>query len=75
MGTMHVLGRQGDQVMTWDPENALQTEHVRQAFNGKVAAGFTGFRVGPESLKDAERLSEFDPQAQRIVLVPQIAGG
>ena len=53
MGTMHVLGRQGDQVMTWDPENALQTEHVREAFNGKVAAGFTGFRVGPESLKDA----------------------
>jgi hypothetical protein len=75
MGKMHILGRQGDNQVIWDPQNALQTEAVRAAFNGKIADGFTAFRVGPGGLNDAEQLAEFDPHAQRIVLVPQIVGG
>lgn len=74
MGTMNVLGRSGDTEVKWDRDNSRDVRTAREAFEKGVAEGMTPFRMRRDGAK-AERMEEFDPLAERIVLVPRISGG
>jgi hypothetical protein len=81
MSTLRVLSHLGDAAVSWDVERATAgdpeaAEAVREAeriFAAERARGATAFRVAPG--RPAERLDQFDPTADEIVLVPRVSGG
>ena len=81
VGMLRVMSRRGDDRVTWDEEKvqAGDTEAVaaiREAeriFAQERAKGATAFRVEPG--KPVQRIGQFDPTAEQIVLVPRVVGG
>ena len=74
--TLEVLGRSGDEKITWDPEDADQVATARERFEEARAAGMSVFAVeSVEVEQQGARLEEFDPTVGRMVAVPQLVGG
>jgi hypothetical protein len=81
MGMLRVISQRGDDRVYWNDQDALTGDSeanaaIREAeriFAHERAWGATAFRV--EAGKPAERLEQFDPQAEQIILVPRVVGG
>ena len=81
MGMLRVISKRGDDRVRWNGQDALagDTEAIaaiREAeriFADERARGATAFRLDPG--KPVERLEQFDPQAEQIILVPKVVGG
>jgi hypothetical protein len=75
MGTMAVMGREGDTKVIWDSDNADEVANARRTFEDLVGRKrYLAFAVK----KDGERgvqVSEFDPEAGKLILVPRLVGG
>jgi hypothetical protein len=81
MAKMRVLSARGDTVIEWDGRKVEQGDAealaaVREAeriFSEQRARGATAFKVLPG--QPAERVDEFDPLVEQIIVVPRVAGG
>ena len=80
MGVLRVLCSQGDAVHTWDETRAATDPGAREAveeaeriIREAQRRGAVAFRSVPG--RPAERIQEFDPSLDEIILVPPIAGG
>ncbi len=81
MGMLRVISKRGDDRMQWSEQDALAGDTmaiaaIREAeriFADERARGATAFRLDPG--KPVERLEQFDPQAEQIILVPKVVGG
>ncbi|HEX6557269.1 MAG TPA: hypothetical protein VF026_31185 [Ktedonobacteraceae bacterium] len=81
MGMLRIISKRGDDRLIWNAEEALDGDAQAQAalqeaeriFAKERAKGATAFRVEPG--KPIERVEQFDPQAQQIVMVPRVVGG
>ena len=81
MGMLRVISSRGDDRVQWNEQdaqtgNAEAIAAIREAeriFALERARGATAFRV--EAGKPAERVEQFDPHAEQIILVPRVAGG
>lgn len=74
MGELRVMGREGDTRMTWDRGNADEVESVRAMFNDLRRRGHLAYSV-EEGGGRGEVVREFDPNAQKVILAPPMAGG
>lgn len=77
MKTEHYLATmdtQGDTRIQWHPDNPIEVEVARSAFERLTRAGYRAFFVNAEG-GQGQPMTAFDPQAQAIVLVPRIVGG
>jgi hypothetical protein len=74
MGEMSVLNSSGDTKVIWDPKNEDETEVAEEQFDALTKKGFTAFKVDKKG-DAAGKMTKFDPNAGKIILVPQIAGG
>ncbi|MGH2620154.1 MAG: hypothetical protein ACRDHG_06230 [Anaerolineales bacterium] len=79
MSKIYVMGREGHTTVEWVTAPDVGTEQrtaAEELFKARLAEGYAAFRVVPgDALSTAERIETFDPEAERIVLVPRIAGG
>jgi len=81
VGMLRVMSRRGDDRVTWDTQKVLAGDAealaaVREAeriFAQERAKGATAFRVEPG--KPTQRIEQFDPTAEQIVMVPRVVGG
>ncbi len=81
MGMLRIISRRGDDRLFWQEQDVLEGDAealaaVREAeriFARERAQGATAFRVAAG--KPAERLERFDPQAEQIIMIPQVVGG
>ncbi len=81
MGMLRVISKRGDDRVQWnelsaqagDPEAMSAIREAERIFAQERARGATAFRV--ETGKPAERIEQFDPQAEQIILVPRVVGG
>jgi hypothetical protein len=81
MAKMRVLSALGDTTIEWDGrkieagdvEALAAVREAERIFAQERARGATAFKVLPGEA--AERLDEFDPRAEQIVVVPRVAGG
>ena len=81
MGMLRVISKRGDDRVQWNEQDAQAGDAeaiaaIREAeriFAQERARGATAFRV--EIGKPAERIEQFDPQAEQIILVPRVVGG
>lgn len=81
MSVLRVLSHLGDSAISWDAERAAigdeeSLEAVREAeriFAAERSRGATAFRAAPG--RPAERIDQFDPVADEIIMVPRVSGG
>ena len=81
MGMLRVISKRGDDRVQWDelsaqagdPEAIAAIREAERIFAQERVRGATAFRV--ETGKPAERIEQFDPQAEQIILVPRVVGG
>jgi hypothetical protein len=81
MGMLRVLSRNGDDRVTWDytqvetgdPDAIAAIREAERIFSEQRAGGATAVRVSPG--KPAERIDQFDPEAEQILMVPRVVGG
>ncbi len=81
MAVLRIMNSSGDRSVRWDrgkvqvgdPEAMAAVKEAERLFEEAKARGATGFRVMPG--QPAERIERFDPEAEQIIVVPQVAGG
>jgi hypothetical protein len=74
MGQLVEMCREGDLKLSWDSDNEKEVTAAREVFDKKIKEGWSAFgekRLG----RKGDRIKTFDPDAERIVLVPHIIGG
>ena len=72
---MSEINETGDTKILWDSDNEDEVEAAEEMFDKLVTNGrHAAFAVKKSGAK-GERIHEFDPDAERIILVPQIVGG
>jgi hypothetical protein len=81
MGLLRILSSHGDDRHRWDQAAAKRGDldakvAVREAeriFEQQRARGALALRVMPEGAP--QRIDQFDPEAEQILLVPRVVGG
>jgi hypothetical protein len=73
-GEMSVMGRSGDTKILWDRNNADEVAAARAQFDALRRKSFLAFSVRRNGER-GEQINEFDPEAEKIILAPQIRGG
>lgn len=73
-GTLEVLDSSGDTKITWRSDDPVSVAVARAAFNEARNRGATVYAMDDAGAKGG-RVSEFDPEAERLVAVPQLQGG
>lgn len=72
---MKVLGRRGDTALSWDINNDKEVDAAREMFDKRVKEDHWSAFKETIKYEKGERIEKFDPKAERIILVPPIAGG
>ena len=81
MGMMRIVSKRGDDRLQWNSQDVLAgdaeamaaVKEAERIFARERARGATAFRVDPG--KPIERVEQFDPLAEQIIMVPRVAGG
>lgn len=73
MSEMRMLGMCGDIKLSWNSSNIEEVKTVRETFDKKIIQGWSAFRE--KGGFKGDKIRTFDPDAERIVLVPPISGG
>ena len=71
---MAIMGREGDTKHMWSKDNPEEVEVARNMFNDFKKKGYAAFRVKKNG-EPADQMHTFDPEAERIIFVKQMAGG
>lgn len=74
-GEMAVMGKEGDTKLIWDRRNEDEVANARRTWDELVGRKrYLAFAVKKDGDK-GEQIREFDPEAERIILVPPMKGG
>lgn len=73
-GIIVVLDRSGDTKHIWDRSSDIEVEEARSLFDRMKAKGMQAWSVTRKGDKD-RRITEFDPQAEKIIFAPALVGG
>ena len=79
---MVVMDRNGHRTVTWDPHDPASINAAKREFDNLIREGYQAFEmdlisengVVVEGLSD-RRMTEFDPQAGKVMMVPHLRGG
>jgi hypothetical protein len=75
IGCLSVPDRGGDTRVMWDSRNEEEVDAARKQFRDLTRAGYLAYKAeGKEGMR-GEQIREFDPRAERIILVKPLAGG
>lgn len=73
---MAIMGKMGDTKVIWDKDNEHEVAAARAQFNDLVKKHkFSAFYATGKEGKKGEQMTEFDPDAERCILIPRMAGG
>jgi hypothetical protein len=72
---MVVLDQSGDSRHTWDRNNAVEVEEARAMFDRMTKERkYQAWSVTRKGDKD-QRITEFDPTAEKVIFAPALVGG
>lgn len=74
MSELRVIDHTGDSKLVWDADKDAEVQAAREMYDGLKKKGYAAFGVK----KDGEKgkiLTEFDPEAEKIIMVPPARGG
>jgi hypothetical protein len=72
---MHTLDRTGDQKVMWDSSSTDEVDAARETFKRLTKAGYLAYRAEGKKGEQGTQIREFDPDAERIILVKPHQGG
>ena len=74
-GELRVLDpSKGDIKLVWDSENEDEVELAEKQFDEAKKKGFLAFKAKKDGSK-GKQITEFDPESEKIIMTPPIAGG
>jgi hypothetical protein len=73
MPELRVLGKDGDMKISWNSRSDTEIAAAKETFEKRIKDGWSAFRE-KMGIK-GDKIKIFDPDAERIVLVPPISGG
>ena len=71
---MNVMDPTGHTKVEWDADNAVEVANAKATFKSMTDQGYHAFRINAAG-EPATRLTAFDPDAERMILRPQLRGG
>lgn len=71
---LDVLDPTGHTRITWDSDKRDEIENARRTFDELTKKGYKAFRVKKDG-GEGEAMKAFDADAEKMILVPPIAGG
>ena len=74
-GELSVLNREGDTKIIWDSNNDDEVEAARKTFDGLKKKGFMAYKAIGKDGRKGDIIKDFDPEAERIIMVPRMVGG
>jgi hypothetical protein len=74
VGVLVILDRSGDTRHTWDRRNEDEVQVIRDLFGRMIDKGYQAWSVTRKGDKD-QRITEFDPQAEKVIFAPALVGG
>ena len=75
-GEMRIMNQRGDERLEWDTEVQETVDAVAARFAELLLAGYIPIATTPsDTSRETERLDEFDPLSERIVMIPPMVGG
>ena len=72
---IHTLDNSGDTRLMWSSDNEDEIKAARDLFRSLKAKQYTAYRAEGKEGKKGEVITEFDPEAERIIMVPRQVGG
>lgn len=73
-GELAVLDHTGDTKLLWNKDNEDEVDAARTTFQSLTKKGYAAFSVNKKG-DQGEQIKQFDPTAERIILVPALVGG
>jgi hypothetical protein len=74
-GEMAIMGPEGDTKTIWDADKPEEVENARRTFNELREKGYYAYQVKGDDASKGERMTEFDPDAERMIMAPPLMGG
>ena len=74
MGKLICLDPSGDTKIIWDKDNTDEIEAAKATFKKLKDKGFTPYSVDKTGDKK-EVITEFDKNAEKIIMIPRLVGG
>ena len=74
MSELMVLDQTGDTRLQWRGSDPTEVAAARKRFNELKSKGYAAFKVN-RSGNQGEQIDAFDPDAERLVLMPPMVGG
>lgn len=74
-GLISSLDRSGDVRHMWDKNNEDEVEAAEALFDRLRESGHIAYRAVGKKGEKGEVIREFDPEAERIIMVKQLVGG
>ncbi len=71
---LRVMTPKGDTTYEWDPSNPASVTMAREQFQSFRGTGYRAARVNGDG-SQGEFITEFDPSAGTILMVPPMRGG
>ena len=69
-----VMDNTGDTKTIWSKDNEDEIENARGVFDRLTAKGYLAFSVTKDG-KAGKKMTKFDPNAEKMILSPPVAGG
>lgn len=70
-----VMGQAGDTKHIWDKNKPDEVEAMRAMYDTLTKKGYRAFQVTGKDGEKGEQMTAFDPNAERVIFVPQLVGG
>ena len=72
--TLKILNEHGDERLVWDMNNGREAKEAKKKFLDYINKGYKAYSVDTEGTKN-RRISEFDVEAEEILMVPPTVKG
>lgn len=70
-----VMGEIGDTKHIWDRSKPSEVEAAKALYETLTKKGYRAFRCVGKDGSQGEMMTEFDPEAERMIFVPALQGG
>jgi hypothetical protein len=75
MSVMEIMGADtGHSRTIWEANNEAEVAAARATFDSLTGQGYRAFHVKADGT-EGRRMDEFDPAAEKMIMVPQLRGG
>lgn len=71
---LYALDHTGDSRFMWSKDNPDEVEAAKKTFKRLLDKGYDAFKVRADGSK-GEKISSFDPDAEKIIMSPRLVGG